>query len=135
MKEEVQRIQINSYASVWKVEHSIYSIGNMVLPVPIKPYDLLYMGSTVLVIAFLEKMLPFLASIPLVIKYLGIPYIGTTFMRKMKFDGKNPIRFFISYVRYALFEKEFYFERFRSYANTSKKYKMCGNCSVRYHRH
>lgn len=133
-KKKVESIHIYSYSKVWSLEHSIYSLGNINLPVPIHPYDLLYFVGTLVFIVLLCKVIPVLSLFPVIIRYILTPYGLTTFLRKKKLDGKNPLKYFIAYAKYYLFEKGQYFERFRRFTDRVDLERLSWICSVKYHR-
>lgn len=116
------------------MEHSIYTLGNITLPVPIHPYNLLYFVAALMIVMGLTKVLPEITVLPVVIRYLGIPYGITVFLRKKKLDGKNPIKYFKAYIIY-LIETGMYFEHFKGHSDKVNTYKIDGFCSIQYHRH
>lgn len=129
-----EKIQIYSYAKVWTLEHSIYSLGNVILPVPIHPYNLLYFALSLAVVMMLCNVLPMLNLFPLIFRYIGFPYAITVFLRKKKLDGKSPIKYFIAYLKYQLMERGRYFERFKGFPDRAVTCKLEWICSMRYHR-
>ena len=67
---EQKKVTIYSYSKVWKVEKRIYAIQNLVLPVPIDPWQLLYFGITWAAINLTFGALPGFSSIPVVIRFI-----------------------------------------------------------------
>ncbi len=135
MDEKTEKIQIYSYAKVWNLEHSIYSIGNVNLPVPIHPNNALYFIGSFLFIIILGKIFPLINLFPVIVRCLIIPYAITYVLRKKKLDGKSPIKYFIGLLIYELFIDGRYFERFKGYSERPQIEKMNWICSVRYHKH
>ena len=97
---EQKKVTIYSYSKVWKVEKRIYAIQNLVLPVPIDPWQLLYFGITWAAINLTFGALPGFSSIPVVIRSILIPYLISKFLLTKKLDGKNPIRYMIGIVMF-----------------------------------
>jgi len=109
--ENQERIIIKSYSKAWKIENRIYSVGNIKLPRPISPRQLLYFAVVALVIFILSQILPFLKLIPTPIRYAILPIFITWFVNKKKLDGKNPFKFFGKLIIH-LFTKGLFIERF-----------------------
>lgn len=133
-KGKSERIQIYSYSKVWNIEHRIYSIGNINLPVPVQPYNALYFVLSCGFVVALCRLLPIISLLPGVIRYFVFPYAITVFLRKKKLDGKNPIKYFIAYIKYQLFERGRYFEHFKSFSDRATTYQLKWICSVKYHK-
>lgn len=95
---EQKKVTIYSYSKVWKVEKRIYAIQNLVLPVPIDPWQLLYFGITWAAINLTFGALPGFSSIPVVIRSILIPYLISKFLLTKKLDGKNPIRCIVMFL-------------------------------------
>lgn len=129
---EKEGLTIYSYSKVWKIEKKIYAIQNIVLPVPIAPYSILYFVLTLLIFTLLSNFLPFLKHVPFVFRFLVIPFGITTFLEKIKFDGKSPIKYLFDYIKYLLFERYTYIERFNERSIVEEKYKINWKCSMRH---
>lgn len=119
--DEEKRITLYSYEKVWKVEKKIYSFGNIVLPAPINPYDLLYFFVFAVGVAVLGKLIPVITAVPIIIRFCVIPYFAARFVQKKKLDGKNPIKYFFGYLKYTFLDKGTYIEHFNK--NLDKKEK------------
>lgn len=125
------KVKIYSYTKVWKVEKKIYSFSNLKLPIPINPYDLLYYGVVAMGVLALGKIFPFINRIPAVLRYLALPYLVATYMTKVKLDGKNPVKFFLSYIRYCFVVRKNYLQTFRRYPDRKKgKLRLHWDCSI-----
>ena len=101
---------VYSYPKAWSIENKIYSIMNMKLIVPLYPRQILYFGAVLLCMVLLSK-LPVFAKIPLVIRYFIVPFALGNFLLKKKLDGKNPVRFFMDWLRWVS-QRSLYLERF-----------------------
>lgn len=110
-QEERDFVILRTYEHVWNTPFKIYSIENIKLWVPINPWDLLYIGSGVLLSLALERILPLYGYLPFVIRYVVVPYLFKLFLSNVKLDGKKPHKFFFDYVMYMILSKEF--ERFQ----------------------
>jgi len=125
-----KKITIYSYSKVWKVEKKMYRLANIPLPVPINPYDLLYFAIIFVLMVFLGKILPFIAAMPTVIRFIMIPYFITGVLMKRKLDGKNPIKFFGGCIVYFLTEKASFVQLFKKYPKKSETITLNWKCSM-----
>lgn len=132
--EKGQKLQIYSYAKIWSLEHSIYSLGNINLPVPVHPYNLLYFAGALAFVMLLCKIFPLLCLLPVILRYLALPYGITIFLRKKKLDGKSPVKYLLAYIKYEFFERGRYFERFNGFSDRTEVYPMEWICSTKYHK-
>lgn len=126
---EENKVKIFSYAKVWKVEKKIYSISNIPLPVPINPYDLLAFLGVALVVMIISNIIPGIGKVPVVIRYVAIPYCSVHYLMKKKLDGKNPIKYFVGCIVYFINIKRGFVQRFRKYPDKTKDVSLNWNCS------
>ena len=127
---EQKKVTIYSYSKVWKVEKRIYAIQNLVLPVPIDPWQLLYFGITWAAINLTFGALPGFSSIPVVIRSILIPYLISKFLLTKKLDGKNPIRYMIGIVMFLFCEQDKALEHFKLQPVKKRQaIKLSWNCS------
>ncbi len=122
-------VKIYSYKKVWKVEKKIYSFSNIQLPTPINPYDILVFIGVALFMLLLGRVMPFTAKIPTVLRFLVIPYGLSTYLMKMKLDGKNPFKFFYGYLVYLFTVKGTFLQMFRSYPDKKGRVTLRWQCS------
>ena len=128
-KEEPKKIAIYSYSRVWRVEKKIYAIQNLVLPVPVDPWQLLYFGITWCVFNVIFGVLPGFKSITVVIRSLLVPYLISKFLLTKKLDGKNPLRYFADIVRYLFTEQGKVLEHFVTMPAHGTTIKIKWDCS------
>jgi len=114
------RVTVYSYNKVWKTENRIYAIQNIILPVPIKPQELLYFFGAAAVVFILSALLPFIAMIPFILRYVALPYGATQFLLKKKLDGKMPLKYLYDYVIYLTGKGE-NIERFTKCSGSEKE--------------
>ncbi|MCL2034675.1 MAG: conjugal transfer protein [Oscillospiraceae bacterium] len=93
-------MRLFSYEKAWKIEHKIYAIQNLRLPVPVSLHALAYFSITCAAVFSLSKFLPVLTNIPPILLYGALPYLVTGFLRKKKFDGKPPHIFAKDYIMF-----------------------------------
>lgn len=103
-----KKITLYSYSKVWKVEKKVYSIYNIKLPVPINLDQGMYMLFT-----FLFMCLPAFKLIPTVLRFLVAPVLVSRSILRIKLDGKNPLRYFVSFIQYIISETGTCLERFQ----------------------
>ncbi len=96
--ENESRVILRTYKSVWKIPRKIYSIDNIKLFVPVDVEQAMYFIASLCITFLLLKILPFLNSLPFVLKYAAIPYGLMKFFTKQKLDGKLPHKFFFDYI-------------------------------------
>lgn len=101
---------IYSYPKAWKLDNKIYSFMNYKLPAALDLRQILYFSVVLLVMLGLSKFPP-IARLPWVLRFLVAPYAIGNFLLKKKLDGKNPIRYFLGWVRY-LTQRGQYLEHF-----------------------
>lgn len=124
-----KKIKLYSYLKVWNFEHKIYVIGNIVLPVPVNPFDILYFACACLAVYVLGRIIPAISSLPAILRLGVVPYGITKYMTKVKLDGKNPIRYMIGYLTYILTIRGKYVESYRAKPAGSKNIKLNWKCS------
>lgn len=129
MPMEENTVKIFSYTKVWKVEKKIYSISNIPLPVPVNPYDLLAFIGVALVVLILSSIIPGIGSVPVVIRYIAIPYGAVNYLMKKKVDGKNPIKYFIGCIVFWLGTRGRFVQRFCTYPQRREKLQINWSCS------
>lgn len=126
-------MKLKSYEQIWKIETKIYSIGKIRLLIPISPIDAGYFTAILGIVSLLSWLLPFFGYIPVIPRFLILPYLGTLFLRRKKFDGKNPLRFVIGYLKHFP-QKGQSFELFHT-ANKhnvgTQTHKLVWNCTAR----
>lgn len=132
MTEENKKVKLYSYSKVWKIEKKIYSIQNIVLPVPVNPYSLLSFLLTLGIIVILDKVFPVLSGIPVVIRYGALPYFISNYLMKKKLDGMNPFKYFAGVVKYLLIDRRCYIEQFRERPAGTTTLRLTWNCSRGY---
>lgn len=123
------KIIIPTYDKVWHVEKKIYAIQNLKLPVPVNPYQAGYFFLTAFAFLFLGKVITILQMIPVVVRFIALPYLLSNYLMKKKLDGKNPIKFFLDYMRYLIQDKGSYMERFGQYYKKKEQLTLHWNCS------
>lgn len=128
---ESRRIKIYSYKKVWRIEKKIYSFGNMKLPVPLNPYDLVSYALAAAAMLILGKIFPPLNQIPAVLRYIALPYLASKYFMTIKPDGKNPFLFLAGCARYYLTVKGSYIQNFKKYPEKkAQKLSLEWNCSM-----
>lgn len=106
---------VRTYAKLWKHEKVMYAIQNAKLPLPVPLHMALYFGICFFIMFLFGKCIPAMAEVPVIIKYLILPYAGAKFLNTVKLDGKMPVWFVAGIMRFWLMEYGSYMERFRFY--------------------
>lgn len=128
---ESKRLKIYSYKKVWKVEKKIYSFGNLKLPIPLNPYDLLAYAAVAVIVLVIGKIFPVFNHIPAILRYIVLPYLVAKYFMTIRLDGKNPVMFLLGCARYALTMKGSYIQNFRRYPEMkTKKILLNWKCSM-----
>lgn len=126
---EVNKVILYSYSKVWNVEKKIYALFNLVLPAPLNPYLILIYILLLGIIMLLEHSIPLLSAIPVIIRYLVLPYGGARYLMKKKLDGKNPLKYLFGLIFFLLFERGMYVERFKKYPKKRENILIEWTCS------
>ncbi len=127
---EQNQITVYTYTKVFNIDNKIYSIWGYALPVPIKPMEILSFVATLLVMIIVSRLMPFILFFPFIIRYGVIPYFVSKILLQKKFDGKNPIRFLIDYIKYLSFKNNLV-ERNQVISKSSLKKLKINWCSTR----
>lgn len=112
MSEENRKITVYSYSKAWNVEKKIYNIGNLMLPVPVEMWSMIYYAGAVMLVLVLQRLLPAISAMPVVLRFGMLPYGIVYVMRKTKLDGKNPLKYFAQYLIYLFRDRHSYLEHF-----------------------
>lgn len=123
-----RRITLYSYRKVWFIEKKIYAVQNIVLPVPVNPYEILEFIGVVGIIMLFTRIVPALENVPPILRYAAIPYLVVKYLMKLKLDGKNPVKYFVGLIPY-IFTKTQYIEHFKAYPNRQESVKLNWFCS------
>lgn len=130
--EEPKTVTVYSYAKVWRVEKKVYNIGNIILPVPVDLWNMIYVAGAALGIYCFQKIFPFIRGIPVLVRFGLIPYGIMYLLRKCKVDGKNPVKYFAGYIVYLARDKGSYLENFTYYPAAKERLILDWNCSTAY---
>lgn len=128
MSNKRPRIRIYSYNKIWKTKSKIYAVGNITLPVPVDPYQILYFALTLIVIVIITSIIPFLSGITPILRFALLPYGISQFLLRKKLDGKNPVKYFAGVILY-LFVKQNFIDRFEDHTDKKENIKLFWNCS------
>lgn len=126
---EVNKVTLYSYSKVWNVEKKVYALFDVILPAPINPYTIVVFILVLLVFMGLERLIPFLSNIPVILRYMVLPYLSAQYLMKKKLDGKNPLKFVLGIMLYLVTEHSFYIERFTKYPAAEETIKINWKCS------
>ena len=118
-----------SYHKIWKIEKKIYAIQNIVLPIPIDPWELLYFGATWVVCNVIFGLLPGVSNIPVMIRSIMLPFAISKFLMTKKLDGKNPLRYMLGVITFLFVEQGKSVEFFQTTPDKEATIKLTWNCS------
>ena len=124
MEKPSEKITLYSYHKIWKIEKKIYAIQNIVLPIPIDPWELLYFGATWVVCNVIFGLLPGVSNIPVMIRSIMLPFAISKFLMTKKLDGKNPLRYMLGVI-----EQGKSVEFFQTTPDKEATIKLTWNCS------
>ena len=125
MEKPSEKITLYSYHKIWKIEKKIYAIQNIVLPIPIDPWELLYFGATWVVCNVIFGLLPGVSNIPVMIRSIAI----SKFLMTKKLDGKNPLRYMLGVITFLFVEQGKSVEFFQTTPDKEATIKLTWNCS------
>ena len=127
--ETIANITLYSYHKIWKIEKKIYAIQNIVLPIPIDPWELLYFGATWVVCNVIFGLLPGVSNIPVMIRSIMLPFAISKFLMTKKLDGKNPLRYMLGVITFLFVEQGKSVEFFQTTPDKEATIKLTWNCS------
>ena len=129
MEKPSEKITLYSYHKIWKIEKKIYAIQNIVLPIPIDPWELLYFGATWVVCNVIFGLLPGVSNIPVMIRSIMLPFAISKFLMTKKLDGKNPLRDMLGVITFLFVEQGKSVEFFQTTPDKEATIKLTWNCS------
>ena len=129
MEKPSEKITLYSYHKIWKIEKKIYAIQNIVLPIPIDPWELLYFGATWVVCNVIFGLLPGVSNIPVMIRSIMLPFAISKFLMTEKLDGKNPLRYMLGVITFLFVEQGKSVEFFQTTPDKEATIKLTWNCS------
>ena len=129
MEKPSEKITLYSYHKIWKSEKKIYAIQNIVLPIPIDPWELLYFGATWVVCNVIFGLLPGVSNIPVMIRSIMLPFAISKFLMTKKLDGKNPLRYMLGVITFLFVEQGKSVEFFQTTPDKEATIKLTWNCS------
>ena len=129
MEKPSEKITLYSYHKIWKIEKKIYAIQNIVLPIPIDPWELLYFGATWVVCNVIFGLLPGVSNIPVMIRSIMLPLAISKFLMTKKLDGKNPLRYMLGVITFLFVEQGKSVEFFQTTPDKEATIKLTWNCS------
>ena len=129
MEKPSEKITLYSYHKIWKIEKKIYAIQNIVLPIPIGPWELLYFGATWVVCNVIFGLLPGVSNIPVMIRSIMLPFAISKFLMTKKLDGKNPLRYMLGVITFLFVEQGKSVEFFQTTPDKEATIKLTWNCS------
>lgn len=101
---EIDRVRLRTYRQVWTQERVIYQIERVRLPFPVSFRQAGVFAASELAMVVLSR-LPFLSVLSWVLRFALIPGAITWFLTKQRLDGKPPLRWLLSMLRYAFSPK------------------------------
>ena len=129
MEKPSEKITLYSYHKIWKIEKKIYAIQNIVLPIPIDPWELLYFGATWVVCNVIFGLLPGVSNLPVMIRSIMLPFAISKFLMTKKLDGKNPLRYMLGVITFLFVEQGKSVEFFQTTPDKEATIKLTWNCS------
>ena len=98
---ELDRVRLRTYRQVWSQERVIYQIERVRLPFPVSFRQMGVFSISLMLMVGISRILPLEKVSPILI-YVVIPGGLTWFLTKQRLDGKPPLKWLLSMLRYAL---------------------------------
>jgi hypothetical protein len=95
-----RRIRLQTYAQVWRLERVIYQIEGVSLPFAVSVQQVAIFFGAAAVIGLLSLLVPGLAHIGGLTRYLAFPALISWFLTRQRLDGKAPHRWLWSMLAY-----------------------------------
>ena len=100
-------MKIKSYSSIWTAKGMLHAIGDMSLPRSVEFSAIAWFVSSFLIVVIFGNAFP-LVLLPDSIRYICVPIGITILMNKRTFDGKNPIMYIFTVIKYLFRPKRTY---------------------------
>lgn len=97
---ENRQVKIYAYNKAWTIENKVYSFFNWPLPVPVSPREVGYFAAVFIVMFLIGIVVPITQNLPVVIRFVAIPFGVMKFLLKKKLDGKMPLKYFAAWLQY-----------------------------------
>lgn len=97
----MNKVRIRTYRQVWLQETMIYQIERIRLPFPISTRQAGIFALAAVAMVVLSNV-PGVDLIPGLVRYLLIPGAVAWSMTKLRLDGKPPLRWLLTWARYAV---------------------------------
>jgi len=114
MEKETKSIEIRPYDKAWRVDNTLYRIGNITLPRGLPLRGIGFFIMSLFAIGVLTMLIPPLTVIPGILRNFMFPLFLAFFLMRQKMDGMAPHTFFFYALRY-LATKGQCLERFKAY--------------------
>lgn len=101
---ELESVRLRTYKQVWTQERVIYQIERVRLPFPVSFRQAGVFAAVAALMVALSGI-PVVAESSPLLRYLVIPGGLTWFLTKQRLDGKPPLRWLLSILRYAFSPK------------------------------
>lgn len=101
---ELDRVRLRTYRQIWNQDRVIYQIERVRLPFPVSFRQAGVFGAAALFMVLLSRI-PLVAAIPALTRYVLLPVAVTWFLTKQRLDGKPPLAWLISMLKYSLSPK------------------------------
>jgi hypothetical protein len=101
---EIDHVRLRTYRQVWSQERVIYQIERVRLPFPVSFRQAGVFGASVAAMLVLSRIPP-VAALPGLARYVLLPFAVTWFLTKQRLDGKPPLAWLVTMVRYAISPK------------------------------
>jgi len=112
----MRKVILKTYSKLWNMPFKIYSIDNLKLIVPVKPWEALVFIVCLLFMVLISSIMSFInipISIPWIVKYVLLPYGLMKLVENLKLDGKKPYKFLFDLFIFLLKPKRY--ERFKPF--------------------
>jgi hypothetical protein len=101
---EVDKVRLRTYRQVWSQERVIYQIERVRLPFPVSFRQAGVFGAVLAAMLLLSRI-PLVALVPGLVRYIVLPAAVTWFLTQQRLDGKTPLVWLLTMVRYSLSPK------------------------------
>ncbi len=102
---ETDKVRLRTYKQVWSQERVIYQIERVRLPFPVTFRQAGVFAAAIAAMVPISAIPGVSASSP-VLRYLLIPAVAAWYLTQQRLDGKSPLRWLSSMIRYWLAPKQ-----------------------------
>jgi hypothetical protein len=117
---ETRREYVPAYSKIWNMPIKIHAIEGTKLLIPLSIWDIFFYFIGFLIMFLLNMVFPFIQGLPLLFKYIFIPWFLMKFMLFSGLEGKQPHKYFWDLLVYLALPKNYEYFKVSKYPKKIK---------------